>query len=438
MQSIKFGIISLGCSKNRVDTEVMLGILKRSGAVFTSDPSVADAILINTCGFINDAKQESINTILEMAEYKKKGKLKCLIVTGCLVQKYGRELADELPEVDVFLGVFNFQDIIEAIKSTVEGKQYFDVSKTNKEIYYNNRFLTTPKYQAYVKIGDGCSNNCSYCTIPQIRGKYVSRKSESIIEEVKTLASNGVKELILISQDTSKYGTDIGTSLKELLAKIRNIQGFEWIRILYTYPNGIDEGLLDAIAQDTRICKYIDMPIQHINDGILGAMNRKSTKKQIYDCVELIRKYGDFALRTTLITGFPGETDEQHKELLDALRELKFDNVGIFEYSQEEGTKAAEMKQVPQEVKKMRHEEILRVQANISAALNEKRVGKKYRVLIENHDNTIDRFYGRAQFQAPEVDGKIFLRASDKQIKAGDFVSATIKKSYDYDLLGVL
>ncbi len=440
MKPLKLGVISLGCSKNRVDTEYMLGILKRRGVTFTSDPKDAEAILINTCGFIGDAKQESINTILEMAEFKKTGKLKCLIVAGCLSQRYGQELADEMPEVDVFLGAYNFEDIADALEYAMSGRRFLSFAKTTSEMDYSKRFLTTPHYSAYVKIGEGCSNCCSYCAIPLIKGQYRSRSFKSVIDEIKKLADGGVKEIVLISQDTTKFGTDTEEgNLADLLRKMRSISGIEWIRVLYTYPDGITKQLIETMLQDARICKYLDMPIQHISNGVLKAMNRKSSKEQIYKKVDMIRSLDkNFSLRTSLITGFPGETRDQHAELMSALKELCFDNAGVFIYSQEEGTKAAKMEQLPDETKKMRYEELMRVQANISAHRNEKRLGREYDVLVEGFDHHINRYYGRAYFQAPEVDGKIFLRDCGKELKAGEFMKTKIEKAYDYDLLGVL
>lgn len=435
----KIGVISLGCTKNRVDTENMLTLLHNEGYAFTDNPQEADALIINTCGFIQDAKEESINTILEMAQLKENGNLKALVVTGCLSQRYQQQLIMELPEVDAFLGVGNYQKIAQTVKKSLEGGRYADFEVLPAELDYGQRILTTPPYMAYIKIAEGCDNCCTYCVIPTIRGSLRSRAMEDIVSEAKALASRGVKEVILIAQDTTQYGVERYNKpmINELLQKIAAIGELEWLRVLYSYPEGITDEFMDTILKNEKICHYIDIPVQHLDDGILKSMNRRSNRETIFDVVRRVReKSRDMMLRTTIITGFPGETEEQHKILLDGLKELRFDRLGVFKYSREEGTKAAYMEnQVHHTAKQRRYNEIMRLQAGISEEKNKARVGKTYRTLIEGFDEVSGYYYGRSYAEVPDIDGKIFLNTK-KNLTAGMFHDVVITEAYDYDLLG--
>jgi len=439
MQGIKVGVISLGCSKNRVDTELMLGQLKDAGCEFTPLPEEADVILINTCGFIESAKEESINTILEMAQYKETGCLKALIVSGCLSGRYREELASELPEVDAFLGVTAQGEIVEAVRQALQGAQTQNYHEAVIEGDYQNRLLTTPGYYAYVKIAEGCNNRCSYCAIPYIRGNLKSRSMEDVVAEVQTLAARGVKEIILVAQDTSKYGLDLykKSMIAPLLDALAVIEGIRCIRLLYCYPDGITEELLDAMCRHENVAKYIDMPIQHIDDTVLKRMHRRDSKASIYDVVERIRKRSeDFILRTTVIAGFPGETEEQFETLKQGLRDLKFDRLGAFAYSQEEGTPASKMPdQLPEEVKEDREQQIMFLQQPIAAEMGKRRVGKCYDVLIEDYLEEEGLYFGRSYGETPGVDGLIAVE-SEEPLKIGEYCKVRIMRADDYELLG--
>lgn len=437
----KIGIISLGCTKNRVDTEHMLKLLQNEGYAFTDNPNEADALIINTCGFIQDAKEESINTILEMAQLKKSGNLKALIVTGCLSQRYQQQLITELPEVDSFLGVGNYQKIAEAVKKSLKGGRYTDFERLPAEMDYGQRILTTAPYMAYIKIAEGCDNCCTYCVIPAIRGSLKSRALEDIVSEAKALADRGVKEVMLIAQDTTQYGVDRykKTMINELLRQIAAIDGLDWVRVLYSYPESITDEFIDIILKNDKVCKYLDIPVQHLDDGILKSMNRRSNRQTIFDTVRRIReKSSEFIIRTTIITGFPGETEKQHRVLLEGLKELRFDRLGVFKYSREEGTKAAYMEnQVHHTAKQRRCNEIMRLQAGISEEKNEARIGGTYRTLIEGFDEVSGFYYGRSYAEAPDIDGKVFVNTK-KNLTAGMFHDVVITEAYDYDLLGEL
>jgi ribosomal protein S12 methylthiotransferase len=434
----KIGVVSLGCTKNLVDTENMLGMLQSRGYVLTNDPAAADVIVVNTCGFIKEAKQESINTILEMAEYKKKGSLKGLIVTGCLSERYKQELVDELPEVDAFLGVSNGGDIVKAAEEVLAGNKYASFGKKAFQATAD-RVLTTPGYLAYVKIAEGCDNCCSYCAIPAIRGPLKSRPEADILAEARTLLDRGVKEIVLIAQDTTKYGMDLYGEPKLLpLAKaVADMKGLEWLRVLYSYPESITDELVDLFYEHEKICDYIDMPVQHLDDGLLKLMNRRSNYRTIADAVKRVRKKsGDFILRTSIITGFPDETEKAHEALKEGMQRLKFDRLGVFKYSREEGTKAAESpRQVPAPVKKRRFDELMELQAQISEERNAARIGKAYRMLIEGFDRSGGLYYGRSYAEAPEIDGEIFVQ-SKKNLTPGTFHDVVITEAYEYDLMG--
>lgn len=437
----KVGVISLGCTKNRVDTENMLELLQKEGYILTNNPQDADAVIVNTCGFIQDAKQESINTILEMADLKEQGFLRALIVTGCLSQRYQDELAQELPEVDAFLGVANYKKIAETVNKALLGGKTQDYKREADTFDHGQRVLTTAPHMAYIKIAEGCDNCCSYCAIPMIRGPLKSRPMEDILAEAQTLAKRGVKEAILIAQDTTKYGLDIykNARLAELLRSLADIGGLEWIRVLYSYPESITDELIDTIYENKKICNYLDIPVQHLCDTILKRMNRRSNRATIMDAVRRIReKSSDFILRTSIITGFPGETEEEHKALLEGIETIRFDRLGVFQYSREDGTKAATLEgQVHAAVKKRRYNEIMRLQARISEQKNEERVGRVYPVLVEGRDDTSGLYYGRSYAEAPDIDGKIFIRTKNR-LTAGVFHDVVITESFDYDLMGEL
>ena len=437
MMKIKIGMVSLGCSKNRVDSELMLGKLKGI-AEFTSQPSEADVVIVNTCGFIESAKQESIDTILEMAEYKKQG-LKGLIVTGCLSQRYQEELIKELPEVDAWLGVSSYEHIADSFLNDVSQKNFVSFAPKNGRPDYKNRMLTTPPYTAYVKISEGCDNRCTYCAIPYIRGNMRSRTMEDIKDEVDYLTGSlGVSEIILVAQDTTKYGLDLYGEQKlceliELLAPNENIR---WLRLLYAYPESVDEKLIHTMMKYDNVVKYLDIPVQHFNDSVLKRMNRKNTYETTKHAVKLMRDASeDFIIRTTLIAGFPGETEEEFQDLLKGIKELKFDRLGVFAYSQEDGTPAAKMKgQLDEQEKQRRAQIAMELQAKISEENAKKRIGRKCTALIEY---PVDEgvYAARTYAEAPEIDGLFYVK-SPKELIIGDFVEAKITGVMDYDMIG--
>ena len=427
--AITVGLISLGCSKNRVDSELILGHLKKAGFRITADEAEAEVIIINTCGFIEPAKEESIGTILEMAQYKTAGKCRLLVVAGCLSQRYPNELREEIPEVDIFWGVKDQGGLVKAISDAL-GVSYCGCGEA--------RLLTTPPYSAYLRIADGCDNRCTYCAIPLIRGGRVSVPMEKLIEEAEELAENGVRELTVIAQDTSAYGSDIygKPMLSELLRRLAKIKKLHWIRVLYTYPNTVDEELIDTIIAEPKLVNYIDMPIQHIHPDMLNAMNRHGSAEHIRHITEYIReKSSDFILRTTVITGFPGETEEQFVQLTDFLKSHSFDRLGAFAYSQEDDTPAAEMpNQTDEETKQRRLDEVMALQQGISFAYNQKRIGTVTEALIEQVSGDIA--YGRTYAEAPEVDGTIMFSLKNKGLKSGDFTMVKITGAGPYDMEG--
>ena len=436
---LKIALESLGCSKNLVDAEIMIGILNRKGYKLVGDFEEADIILVNTCGFIESAKQESIDTILDLAQLKETGNLKLLIVTGCLAQRYANELKEEIPEIDAIVGTGRYQQIDEIIANLE--KENNIVSLNDIEFAYNEdlpRYVTTPDYMAYLKIGEGCDNHCTYCIIPKLRGKYRSRKIEDIVKEAKDLAAKGVKELVVIAQDTTKYGFDLYGEVKlpELLEELAQIEGIKWIRIMYSYPESITEELVKVMKKYDNICNYFDMPIQHASNRILKLMNRHTTKEDIRAKVEMIRSYlPDATLRTTIIVGFPGETDEDFKEVIEFAKEIKFDRLGAFAYSREEDTAADKLpNHLEEEVKLRRRDELMLVQQGISEELNSKKIGNEYEVLIE--EQIEDKVYiGRTQGDAEEIDSIVYVK-SENQLEPGDFVKVKIDKALEYDLMG--
>lgn len=437
---MKILFISLGCDKNLVDSEEMLGMLHKEHFEFTDDETEADIIVINTCCFVNDAKEESIETILQMAEYKKNGACKALVVTGCLAQRYKDEIIKEIPEVDAVLGTSSYDGIVDAVQTALEGRRYERYSSLDKLIVEEkDRVLTTGGYFAYLKIAEGCNKSCSYCIIPKIRGHYRSVPMEDLISAAEQLVRSGAKELILVAQETTLYGVDLygKKMLPELLKKLCEISGLAWIRLLYCYPEEITDELIDVIKRESKICKYIDMPIQHANDRILKLMGRRTNKEELMEKISKIRKkIPEIVIRTTLISGFPTETEEEHEELLDFVDEMEFDRLGVFTYSPEENTKAAEMQgQIPEEVKERRRNEVMELQQDIVFEKGEAMIGKKVPVMIEGKLVDENVYIGRTYMDAPGVDGNIFVD-TDEEFLTGDFVMALITGSKDYDLIG--
>lgn len=429
---MKIGFISLGCSKNLVVTEEMIGLFKKNNYEIVNDVNEADILLINTCGFIESAKDEGIQTILEYADYKQNN-LKYLIVTGCLVERYEDELRKEIPEVDLFVSIKDYDKLWEKVTSLVEKNKY------EGELDYFDRVITTGDTMAYLKIAEGCSNYCTYCAIPYIQGKYVSRKYEDIIKEAKMLAKKGIKELVVIAQDTTKYGIDLyGKSrLAELLNDLENIEGIKWIRFLYSYPETITDELIDVVKNSHKICHYFDLPIQHISDDILKRMNRKSDGNSIRNLLKKLREeIPDVILRTTLIVGFPGETEEQFNELALFVKESKFDRLGAFAYSAEDGTPAAKFEnQVDEDIKNKRRNKIMEIQQKVSNSLLKERIGKEYECLIENVTDDGKYFIGRSYMDVPSEDGVIFIKYNSRYM-INDFVNVKVISSLDYDLIG--
>ena len=435
----KISMVSLGCPKNQVDAEMMLYSLKEAGFEISPEESQADAIIINTCGFIEDAKAEAIENILEASRYKSEGECKALIVTGCLAERYKDDVTQEIPEVDVCVGIGANRNIAEIVKNAIEGKRenYYG-EKTDLDLN-GKRILGGYPFTAYLKVADGCDNCCTYCAIPKIRGRMRSRSIEDCVNEAKELAQNGVKELIVVAQDTTAYGCDIygKPMLPKLLKELCKIDGLHWIRTLYTYPEKITDEFLDTLANEPKLIKYLDIPIQHVNGEILKKMNRKGDSKSLSELINKIRtKVPNITLRTTLITGFPGETEDQFSEMAQFVKETRFDRLGCFTYSAEEGTIAAEFEnQVDEQTKTDRMENIMDMQMTIAAEKNEEKIGTVIEVIIEGWDDYIKCYFGRTTFDAPEVDGKIFFMAH-KPLKIGDFVKVRINDCLDYDLLG--
>ena len=428
---MKIGFVSLGCSKNLVDTEMMIGLSKKNGLEIVNNEKEADIILINTCGFIESAKQEAIDTILEMAEYKKNGNCKFLIVTGCLVQRYKLELQKSLPEVDLFITIDEYEKFGEKLQQLINEKL------STYALKYEDRYLTTGNTTAYLKIAEGCSNRCTYCAIPYIRGPYVSRKMEDILNEAKNLNNKGYKEIIVIAQDTTKYGIDIyGKSmLAELLKELCNFNNFKWIRFLYAYPESVTKELIETVKNNEKICKYFDIPIQHISDTVLKRMNRKSTGKQIEDLIKNIRQeIPDAIFRTSLIVGFPGETEEDFEKLHKFVEETKFNKLGVFEYSKEDGTPAEKLKeQIPKRIKSKRWNTIMAAQQKISEEKLKEHIGKEYEVLVE--EVTSKYIIGRTRMDVPEMDGLVYIK-NTKNVEIGSFINCIITSVKEYDLIG--
>lgn len=438
---LKILFISLGCDKNLVDSEVMLGLLTQAGYEMTDEEDAADIAVVNSCCFIGDAKEESIETIIGLGELKKKGRLKLIVVCGCLGQRYEKEIKEELPEVDVIIGTTAYEDIVEAIEGALGGKSknYFRPLDYLPECHYK-KVSVTGTYFSYLKIAEGCNKNCTYCIIPKVRGKYRSYPMEEILSTAVELVRNGAVELILVAQETTLYGEDLygRKMLPELLKKLCTIEELKWIRILYCYPEEITRELLETIKEEDKICNYLDIPIQHCSDSILRKMGRKTAKNELKEKISLIREIlPDVALRTTLITGFPGEGEREHRELMDFVEEMKFERLGVFTYSSEEGTKAALMEdQVPDEVKEQRKEELMLLQQRIAYEKAEDSIGRGLKVMIEGRIPDEEGVYiGRTYMDAPQVDGYIFVNCRGN-LMSGDFIEAEVTDAKGYDLIG--
>ena len=439
---MKILFISLGCDKNLVDTEVMLGLLASRGYEMTDDEAQADVIVINTCCFIHDAKEESIQNILEMAEYKKQGKIRALIVTGCLAQRYRQEIIDEIPEVDEVLGTTAYDKILDAVDAALAGEHSVMLSDLDAlPLPDTKRLVTTGGHFAYLKIAEGCDKHCTYCIIPKIRGNFRSVPMEYLLKEAQELADQGVKELILVAQETTLYGKDLygEKSLHILLKKLCKISGIRWIRILYCYPEEITDELIRVMKEEPKICHYLDLPIQHANDTILGRMGRRTSKQELVDIIGKLRsEIPDICLRTTLITGFPGETKEQHEELMEFVDEMEFDRLGVFTYSPEEDTPAAEMPdQIDEEVKLDRQADLMELQQEIAFDNAQDMVGREVLVMIEGKVADENAYVGRTYRDAPNVDGLIFIN-TDEELLSGDFARVKVTGAIDYDLIGEL
>lgn len=435
---MKIALESLGCSKNLVDAEIMLGILNKSGHQLVGECEDADVVIVNTCGFIEDAKQESIDTIISYADLKNEGVIKYLLVSGCLAQRYTEELLEEIPEIDAIVGTGSYDKITEVVDNLVDDGKVIEKGDINFSFDEElPRYISTPPYLAYLKIGEGCDNNCTYCIIPKLRGKYRSREMEDLIEEAKELKKSGVKELVVIAQDTTVYGTDLykKPTLAKLLDELAKLD-FDWIRVLYSYPEGITEEIIDVIAANDNICSYFDIPMQHASDSVLKLMNRKTSKEELKSKVEMIRnKIPDATIRTTLIVGFPGETDEDFEELVEFVKEMKLDRMGAFKYSREEDTAADKLpNHIDEELKTERLERIMMVQQSISEDLNQLKLGRVYKTLIEDRvDDSL--LIGRTQCDAEDIDSVVYVETRE-DIEIGDMVDVEIESAYEYDLKG--
>ncbi|MEE1230018.1 MAG: 30S ribosomal protein S12 methylthiotransferase RimO [Phascolarctobacterium sp.] len=436
---MKIGMVSLGCPKNLVDSEVMLGLIREKQLEITNDPAEADLIIVNTCGFIESAKEESINTVLQMAEYKQNGSCKYLVMTGCLGQRYADELFESMPEVDAIVGTDSFTDIGWVIDQVMAGKRLKHLQKLeSKNVAMPPRMLTTPGYMAYLKIAEGCDNCCSYCIIPQLRGPYTSRPYDEVMAEAKALADSGIKELIVVAQDTTRYGEDTTGKLllPQLLRDLNALEGIEWIRVMYLYPNNFTDELIEAFATLDKVCKYIDIPLQHASDRLLDSMNRFDTREQVETLLNKLRtRIPGITIRTTFIVGFPGETEEDFEELKDFVEKQRFENAGVFQYSQEEGTVAGAMEnQIAPEVKENRYHELMALQAGISEEIHQEREDVELDVLVEGFDED-NLAYGRSTHEAPDIDGTIFIENAEGLV-VGDMVRVRILQGFTYEMVG--
>lgn len=444
---MKIGVVSLGCPKNLVDSETMLGLIHEENYKITNDPSEAEIIIVNTCGFIESAKEESINTILQMAEYKKSGSCKYIIVTGCLSQRYAEELFNELPEADAIAGVEVYDEIGSIIKRVMNGERFIMLERSKPDVIYTSketflpRILTTPSYTAYLKIAEGCDNCCSYCAIPKIRGPYRSKPMEQVLKEAKALAANGVKELIVVAQDTTRYGEDLPGGkllLADLLKELNKIESLKWIRVMYCYPNNFTDELIETFASLDKVCKYVDLPLQHASNRLLASMNRYDTKEEVETLLAKLRKrIPGIVIRTTFIVGFPGETDADFEELKEFVEQQRFENAGVFAYSQEEGTVAGAMpNQIPDEIKQERYHELMALQAQISEEIHKDTEGQTLEVLVEGiEEDGSGLHYGRSYREAPDIDGLVFIE-NPGDIKPGCFVKVNILQGFTYESVG--
>lgn len=437
---MKLGMVSLGCPKNLVDSEVMLGLIREKNFTVTNDPADAEIIIVNTCGFIESAKEESINTILQMSEYKTQGSCRYLIVTGCLSQRYADELAQSIPEVDAFVGTECFTDISWVIEQVMDGKKILHMTRnTAEQPVEMPRMLTTPEYMAYLKIAEGCDNCCSYCIIPKLRGPYTSRPYEAVMAEAKELAASGIKEIIVVAQDTTRYGEDLygKLMLPQLLKDLNDLEGIEWIRVMYCYPNNFTDELIEALATLPKVCKYVDLPLQHASNSLLASMNRYDTKEQVEALLKKLRtSIPGIVIRTTFIVGFPGETEADFEELKEFVAAQRFENAGVFKYSQEEGTVAGAMpNQIPEEVKENRYHELMALQAEISEELHQDLEGQELDVVIEGFDEENPSLaVARSYREAPDIDGSIFVENADN-LHIGDFTKVRILQGFTYELV---
>lgn len=444
---MKIGVVSLGCPKNLVDSETMLGLIHEENYEITNDPSEAEIIIVNTCGFIESAKEESINTILQMAEYKKSGSCKYIIVTGCLSQRYAEELFNELPEADAIAGVEVYDEIGSIIKRVMNGERFIMLERSKPDVIYTSketflpRILTTPSYTAYLKIAEGCDNCCSYCAIPKIRGLYRSKPMEQVLKEAKALADNGVKELIVVAQDTTRYGEDLPGGkllLADLLKELNKIESLKWIRVMYCYPNNFTDELIETFASLDKVCKYVDLPLQHASNRLLASMNRYDTREEVETLLAKLRKrIPGIVIRTTFIVGFPGETDADFEELKEFVEQQRFENAGVFAYSQEEGTVAGAMpNQIPDEIKQERYHELMALQAQISEEIHKDTEGQTLEVLVEGiEEDGSGLHYGRSYREAPDIDGLVFIE-NPGDIKPGCFVKVNILQGFTYESVG--
>lgn len=444
---MKIGVVSLGCPKNLVDSETMLGLIHEENYEITNDPSEAEIIIVNTCGFIESAKEESINTILQMAEYKKSGSCKYIIVTGCLSQRYAEELFNELPEADAIAGVEVYDEIDSIIKRVMNGERFIMLERSKPDVIYTSketflpRILTTPSYTAYLKIAEGCDNCCSYCAIPKIRGPYRSKPMEQVLKEAKALAANGVKELIVVAQDTTRYGEDLPGGkllLADLLKELNKIESLKWIRVMYCYPNNFTDELIETFASLDKVCKYVDLPLQHASNRLLASMNRYDTREEVETLLAKLRKrIPGIVIRTTFIVGFPGETDADFEKLKEFVEQQRFENAGVFAYSQEEGTVAGAMpNQIPDEIKHERYHELMALQAQISEEIHKDTEGQTLEVLVEGiEEDGSGLHYGRSYREAPDIDGLVFIE-NPGDIKPGCFVKVNILQGFTYESVG--
>lgn len=438
----KIGFISLGCDKNRVDSEIMLGYLAAAGYSITRDLEQAEIIIINTCGFIVPAKEESINAILSASLYKKEGRCRYLMVTGCLAQRYGQELLMEMDEIDGIMGTGSLSDIVSNLERLQVGERVNAIGEPGYlHAWSSPRILTTPGYTALIKIAEGCNNRCSYCAIPAIRGNYRSRKVEDIVMEARELCARGVRELVLVAQDTTRYGLDLygKYALTDLLQELVQLEQCHWLRLLYCYPDAITDELLELMASSPKICRYLDLPLQHINTRLLRLMHRKVDQKEIEKLIARIRHtVPGVALRTTFIVGFPGETDQEFNELLDFMERVRFDRVGVFGYSPEEGTKAATLPgQIEEDVIADRVDRAMRLQQRISLANHQQLLGRELEVMVEGWDHDVNLYWGRTEADAPEIDGKVYFASRGEELRGGDFIQVRILDATEYDLSGV-